>query len=28
RHDLTPLAAAIGNWTRWIEILRVLEVVA
>ncbi|EFW7925926.1 replication initiation protein, partial [Shigella flexneri] len=24
----TPLAAAIGNWTRWIEILRVLEVVA
>ncbi|EAA3475457.1 replication initiation protein, partial [Shigella flexneri] len=22
------LAAAIGNWTRWIEILRVLEVVA
>ncbi|EAA0642795.1 replication initiation protein, partial [Shigella flexneri] len=21
-------AAAIGNWTRWIEILRVLEVVA
>ncbi|EBS0288065.1 replication initiation protein, partial [Salmonella enterica subsp. enterica serovar Heidelberg] len=23
-----PLAAAIGNWTRWIEILRVLEVVA
>ncbi|EAA5161688.1 replication initiation protein, partial [Shigella boydii] len=25
---LTPLAAAIGNWTRWIEILRVLEVVA
>ncbi|ECZ7386411.1 replication initiation protein, partial [Shigella flexneri] len=26
--DLTPLAAAIGNWTRWIEILRVLEVVA
>ncbi|MLT41068.1 replication initiation protein, partial [Salmonella enterica subsp. enterica] len=28
RHALTPLAAAIGNWTRWIEILRVLEVVA
>ncbi|EOA6697422.1 replication initiation protein [Escherichia coli] len=28
RHDLTPLAAAIGNCTRWIEILRVLEVVA
>ncbi|EFO1016167.1 replication initiation protein, partial [Escherichia coli] len=25
---LTPLAAATGNWTRWIEILRVLEVVA
>ncbi|EFW8212296.1 replication initiation protein, partial [Shigella sonnei] len=24
----TPLAAATGNWTRWIEILRVLEVVA
>ncbi|EAB7180928.1 replication initiation protein, partial [Shigella sonnei] len=23
-----PLAAATGNWTRWIEILRVLEVVA
>ncbi|EGD7644395.1 replication initiation protein, partial [Shigella flexneri] len=22
------LAAATGNWTRWIEILRVLEVVA
>ncbi|EFN5661547.1 replication initiation protein, partial [Escherichia coli] len=22
-----PLAAATGNWTRWIEILRVLEVV-
>ncbi|MCL0306364.1 replication initiation protein [Escherichia coli] len=28
RHDKSPLAAAIGNWTRWIEILRVLEVVA
>ncbi|MEL3215055.1 replication initiation protein [Escherichia coli] len=28
RHDLTPLAAATGNRTRWIEILRVLEVVA
>ncbi|ENC8894066.1 replication initiation protein [Escherichia coli] len=28
KHALTPLAAAIGNWTRWIEILRVLEVVA
>ncbi|QTP68983.1 replication initiation protein (plasmid) [Escherichia coli] len=28
RHALTPLAAAIGNWIRWIEILRVLEVVA
>ncbi|WP_171550511.1 replication initiation protein [Shigella flexneri] len=27
-HDLTPLAASIGNWIRWIEILRVLEVVA
>ncbi|MHZ95650.1 replication initiation protein, partial [Escherichia coli] len=27
-HALTPLAAATGNWTRWIEILRVLEVVA
>ncbi|MFP1453932.1 replication initiation protein [Escherichia coli] len=28
RHDKAPLAAATGNWTRWIEILRVLEVVA
>ncbi|EBK1862958.1 replication initiation protein, partial [Salmonella enterica subsp. enterica serovar Heidelberg] len=27
-HDKAPLAAATGNWTRWIEILRVLEVVA
>ncbi|WP_158663697.1 replication initiation protein [Escherichia coli] len=28
RRDKAPLAAATGNWTRWIEILGVLEVVA
>ncbi|WP_252357755.1 replication initiation protein [Escherichia coli] len=28
RHDKAPLATGTGNWTTWIGILRVREVVA